>query len=64
MADKDFNERTLDFWRPRTSCKLTQEDAREMAANVAGFFSLLAEWDRNSRREEQQPPADGQPTET
>jgi hypothetical protein len=64
MADKDFNERTLDFWRPRTARKLSQEDARETAANVTSFFSSLADWDRNTRREQQQPPADGQPTET
>jgi hypothetical protein len=64
MPDQDFNERTLDFWQPRNSRKLTEEDAREMAANVSGFFRLLAEWDRVARRKENQPPTDEQQTET
>ena len=49
----DFPERTLDFWQARTSQKLTAEDAREMAANVSGFFRLLATWDRERQQEEQ-----------
>jgi hypothetical protein len=64
MADQDFNQRTLDLWQPRTSRQLTADEAREMAANIAGFFHLLAEWDREARRKQQQPPADGQGTET
>ena len=64
MPDKEFNKRTLDFWQPRTSRKLSEEDAREIAANLSGFFGLLVEWDRNSRQEQGHPPADEQPTET
>jgi len=64
MADQDFNRRTRDFWQRRTSRPLTEEDAREMAANVSGFFRLLAEWDRAARREQEQPPTDGQEIET
>jgi hypothetical protein len=63
MPDQDFNQRTLDLWRPRTPRKLTAEDAREMAANVSGFFRLLAEWDRGARREQEGPPTDQQQTE-
>src|SRR5262245_21282565 len=57
MADQDFNQRTLDLWQRRTARKLTAEDGREMAANVSGFFRLLAEWDRQARREQNQSPA-------
>jgi hypothetical protein len=64
MPDQDFNHRTLDLWQPRTPRRLTEEDAREMAANVSGFFRLLAEWDRAARRKQDQPPADEQQTET
>jgi hypothetical protein len=52
----DFPERTLDFWQPRSSQKLTAEDAREMTANVSGFFRLLAAWDRERQQEEQTRP--------
>ena len=64
MADQDFNQRTLDLWQARTSRKLTEEDAREMAVNMSGFFRLLAEWDREARREQDQPPTDGQKIES
>jgi hypothetical protein len=64
MPDQNFNPRTRAFWQPRTSYELTEEDAREMVDNVAGFFCLLAEWDRQARREEEQPSADEQQTET
>jgi hypothetical protein len=59
MPDQDFNQRTRAFWQPWSSRELTEEDAREMAANVSGFFRLLAEWDREARREQEQPPMDG-----
>ena len=64
MPDQDFNKRTRDFWQPRISRDLTEEDAREMTANMSGFFQLLAEWDLTARREEEQPPTDGQEAET
>jgi hypothetical protein len=41
---------------------LTEEDAREMATNVSGFFRLLAEWDREVRRRRERPPTDEQKT--
>lgn len=40
----DFLDGTLQFWRPRLSEELTCEDARQIVANVTGFFSVLAEW--------------------
>lgn len=47
----DIIEQTLDFWGKRTEKDLSREDAREMVANVAGFFQVLAEWDRKARLE-------------
>src|SRR5262249_7128779 len=63
MADHDFTQRTLNLWQSRTARGLTPEDARQMAANVSGFFILLAEWDRQARRVQDRPPADDQPAE-
>jgi hypothetical protein len=63
MPDQDFNQLTRDFWQPRTSRHLTEEDAREMAENMSGFFRLLAEWDRAVHREQEEPSADEEKTE-
>ncbi len=38
--------RTRQVWQPRFGRDLTREDARQIAANVSGFFSVLAEWSR------------------
>jgi hypothetical protein len=38
--------RTCKFWQPRLGRDLGPEDARQIAANVTGFFSVLAEWSR------------------
>jgi hypothetical protein len=37
-------EDTIRFWQPRTSRRLTQEDARQMVENVTGFFAVLQRW--------------------
>jgi hypothetical protein len=36
--------RTREVWQPRLGRDLSPEDARQIAANVTGFFSVLAEW--------------------
>ena len=38
--------RTRKVWQPRIRRELTDEDARQIAENVTGFFSILAEWSR------------------
>jgi hypothetical protein len=38
--------RTCEIWQPRLRRDLSREDARQIAANVMGFFSVLAEWSR------------------
>jgi hypothetical protein len=36
--------RTLEIWSRRSTRPLTEEDAREIAANMTGFFRVLLEW--------------------
>jgi hypothetical protein len=38
--------RTCEVWQPRLGRDLSREDARQIASNVTGFFSVLAEWSR------------------
>jgi hypothetical protein len=39
-------ERTREVWQPRLGRDLSREEARQTAANVTGFFTVLAEWSR------------------
>jgi len=41
--------RTKETWQPRVACSLSDEDAREIAENVTGFFKLLLEWDAREK---------------
>jgi hypothetical protein len=43
-ANDNQIDRTLEVWRPRVRPSLTADDARQFAANVTGFFTVLAEW--------------------
>lgn len=38
-------------WQQRTARRLDLGDVREIRANLVGFFSLLAEWDRPAASE-------------
>ena len=38
--------RTRAVWQTRLGRDLSREDVRQIAANVTGFFSVLAEWSR------------------
>jgi hypothetical protein len=42
--------RTRQFWQPRIGRGLTDEDARQIAESVTGFFAILAEWSHAERR--------------
>jgi len=48
----DFIEETRAFWGERTGRTFSREDAREMIANISGFFRILDEWDRKAKMEE------------
>lgn len=41
---EQFLEQTRRFWQKRTDRPLSLEDARQIAANVAGLFQVLAQW--------------------
>jgi hypothetical protein len=45
-AHDDLFDRTREVWQPRIGRNLTDEDARQIAENVTGFFAILAEWSR------------------
>ena len=45
-ANDNLIDRTRNVWQPRTGRNLTNEDARQIAENVTGFFAILAEWSR------------------
>ena len=36
--------RTIELWSRRSTRPLTEEDAREIAENMTGFFRVLLEW--------------------
>ena len=41
--------RTGETWQPRAGRNLSDEDAREIAENVTGFFRLLLEWEAREK---------------
>jgi hypothetical protein len=47
--DADQVRTALRLWQPRASRPLSEEDAREIAENLLGFFRVLAEWDSKER---------------
>ena len=48
-ASNRLIEKTRKVWQPRMQRNLSDEDARQMAENVTGFFAILAEWSRPVR---------------
>jgi hypothetical protein len=51
MTKQQLTEHTVAGWQPRLRRRLTSEDAREIAKNLAGFFTILAEWSRREERD-------------
>jgi hypothetical protein len=47
----DILNHTIAFWNVRSGQEFSQEEAREMVANVSGFFTVLAEWERRAKAE-------------
>jgi hypothetical protein len=45
-ANENLIDRTRQVWRSRLGRDLSREDARQIAENVTGFFTILAEWSR------------------
>jgi len=59
LARGSLTTATLALWQPKATRRLTAEDAREMAANIVGFFQLLHEWDLAERRKHKRENHDG-----
>ena len=49
QAEPQLIARTKETWQPRAACSLSDEDAREIAENVTGFFRLLLEWEAREK---------------
>jgi hypothetical protein len=47
-ANDNLIDRTIALWQSRLRRDLSREDARQIAENVTGFFSILHEWSRTS----------------
>jgi hypothetical protein len=54
-ANNNLTRKTFRVWRPRVSDNLSEEDARKIAESVAGFFTVLLEWEA---RENKKPKAE------
>ena len=44
---RDFLHQTVKIWQPQADHLLSDEDARQIAENIVGFFRILQEWDKN-----------------
>jgi len=62
-ANDNFLHRTIALWRHRMGREVSREEARQMAENVTGFFSVLDDWSRGetctAANENEQPTASG-----
>ena len=50
--DADFKEERGELWERRAGRPLTDEEVRQIAENLAGFFTLLMKWDRSGNGEQ------------
>ena len=48
-TDQPFTHRTREVWQPLAGRALSDEDARQIAERVTGFFSVLLEWQAAER---------------
>ena len=51
MTKQELTEHTIATWQPRLRRRLSNEDAREIAENITGFFTILAEWSHREERD-------------
>jgi hypothetical protein len=51
-------DRTIEIWQPRLGTPLSNENARQIAENITGFFSILAEWSRAEALDSSNAPSD------
>jgi len=48
----DIIRQTIDFWQPYYHRTLSQEEVRDIIENTAGFFKILAEWERKAQEDD------------
>ena len=48
-TERQLIARTKEAWQPRAARSLSDDDAREIAENVTGFFRLLLEWEAREK---------------
>jgi hypothetical protein len=48
-AKNNLIQHTAELWQPRAGRTLSDEDARKMAENIAGFFTVLLEWEASEK---------------
>lgn len=63
-ANNNLIEQARKVWQPRLQRTLTDEEARQIAENVTGFFAILAEWSRAATLVPANDPTEPAPTET
>jgi len=55
VANDNFQDNLIDrarkVWRPRLGRDLSDDEAKQIATNVTGFFAILSEWSRADLRE-------------
>jgi hypothetical protein len=64
-ANDNLIDRTIEVWQPRLRRNVSPDEARQIARNVTGFFSILAEWsEQPEAANDQGKLANGTPVET
>jgi hypothetical protein len=45
-ANDNLTDRICQIWQPRLGRDLSRDEAKQIVANLTGFFSVLAAWSR------------------
>jgi hypothetical protein len=51
-AKNNLIQQTAELWQQRAGCTLSEEDARKIAENIAGYFGVLLEWEAREKQSE------------
>lgn len=51
-AKVKFIRGTFRTWQSRVNASLSEEDARKIAENIAGYFEVLLEWEAREKESE------------
>ena len=51
-AKNKLIQRTAELWQRRFGRALSDEDARKIAENMTGFFTVLSEWEARDSQEQ------------